>query len=541
MKVRFFPVTLALAITTLLLPVPPTAGAVNTDPSTIQYRVSVSPGDGKMEVELDFQAEGTGVTLITSFKNLGEVAVLYPPGYFRIIQATGPGGEELDTTPVAEGWEIKGAGHIQLEYEIDIGLLTESVSVKELTLDSGISPYLPRLTGDYFYVPGFYLLLYPQNQLEKSLFEISFQLPPGWQLSQPWGEGGAPGLTALLNGFFGGNLSIFSADGEPRLVVAQGGNSDLVNLNSQKEFTSIMRRVIDEARGAWGGLFAGDTQLLICLATMEAEESRARQSPYPRQPLLDSAFLAIGEGENILSEDFLGRAGGELLRVLLGRLNYAPEALWLREGAIGYYRLLLPFRAGLQGASALWDQINEIYLQYLGANQSARLTLAECGKITPGVEEEARLLGQGGTIALASLDSLVSEQGKSVDDLFRALSRRQDEEGGAEITNHTVEEILQELTGVDYSWFFKQHIQGKRDIPASCFSRLKIASEPQGGKEETSPEPPKSHFNLVIFILALLLVFALPFLLEPYALRPRASAVPVEEEEDDEDEGEEKG
>ncbi len=544
MKIRFFRIALVLALIATPAAAFPPAQTASVSSPTLRYQVSVIKEESKFSVTLDFPIEQGHEAQITALSHLGDAEIIYPPGYFRIIEATGPGEEKLEIVPVEGGWEVRVAGYlgnIHIRYEIDMEILKQSIANEWIKVDPGISPYLPRLSGDYFFIPGFFLLLYPRNQLENFLFDISFSLPPSWRLTLPWGEGAVPGISALANGFFGGNLSILETGGDPRLTVAQTGNSDQVNLNSQEEFSAIMRRVIDEAREAWGNIIPGESRLLIALATTEDRAAHDRHSFFPRQPLLNSVFLTICKGENILSEDFIKEAIGELLRAQLGRLKYNPQALWLREGAIQYYRSLLPFRAGLLGASAFWDQISEINFQYIQANGSTQRTMAECGNLSSGLEEEAQLLSQGGAIALASLDSLISERGKGVDDLFRYLTQRQEEEIGATITNRAVEEALEEIAGVDYRWFFDQYIQGKNNIPPSYFSQLRITGETGEEEAKASPGPPKSRFNLVIFILALLLVFALPFLLEPYALRPRASAVPVAEDEEEEEEEEEDG
>ncbi len=87
------------------------------------------------------------------------------------------------------------------------------------------------------------------------------------------------------------------------------------------------------------------------------------------------------------------------------------------------------------------------------------------------------------------------------------------------------------------SVFFDDYITGTATIPASAFSQLKL--EGDGGTSDsdsatagTDIEPaPAFGRGWILMLIAVLLVFVIPFLLEPYTLRPRGGAVVVTEEE----------
>jgi hypothetical protein len=90
---------------------------------------------------------------------------------------------------------------------------------------------------------------------------------------------------------------------------------------------------------------------------------------------------------------------------------------------------------------------------------------------------------------------------------------------GTRLENGAIRSALETITGRSWASFFDDYVQGDREIPASSFSSLNVARP-----EETSPPGESPHTSTAGWIAlgaAVLVIFLIPFILEPYTMRPR--------------------
>jgi hypothetical protein len=137
-------------------------------------------------------------------------------------------------------------------------------------------------------------------------------------------------------------------------------------------------------------------------------------------------------------------------------------------------------------------------------------------------EDAAIVLTCGGAAACAAFDSelrLVQPYTSDLAGMLRDLYLA----GSADdpVSNEDVRLVLQTKTGRDWSSFFRDYIEGAEAIPASSFSSLKVVEAQDSSLPLENEEVSTSTSGWILLIIAVVLVFIIPFVLEPYTMKPR--------------------
>jgi hypothetical protein len=244
---------------------------------------------------------------------------------------------------------------------------------------------------------------------------------------------------------------------------------------------------------------------------------------YPAAPFAASITLPLAHDANPLSDDTLeDTARGVASLLLYHGLYLNEEAAWLREGSAWYLQDLLPYEAGIWGASAFWDRFNLHYEAYRAARSRGGPSLAGSAASAYESADAAVLLSCGGAAACASFDAGLRTLQPYAVDLPTLLRNLKDMASpGKPLDNEGIRSALESLTGRDWSVFFREHVSGVSLIPASSFSSLKIAGPGNRANEQQTPEGSTSTSGWILLAAAVVLVFLIPFVLEPYTMRPR--------------------
>ncbi len=512
----------AAALLLAMLPsVPVAAGS-----KVVSYRVAYEQSGRSFSVSVTFDAAGDSTSLNMT-RNWGSGPDLaLPYGYFLIKEASSSQGS-VSLAETDEGWDVKGQGEINVIYQVDLNTLNEAYAAQSGINDPAISPFLPHTGSDFVFVPEYCLFLQPA--LDDAEYDISFTWPQGWEAAPSYGDGPVAAGAVGPGGIFAGQSSVIDVDGDLQLTVVQPGNADPANLAAQQEFGDKMAAQLNTAINAWGQPEPFNDRFYVYLGGVAPggiDNDSVLSIPYP--PLQGCVFIPVGTGENILSTDFLLRAGDESLRALLGTMSLEPSALWFREGCVHYSNLRFAQRNQWINEDGVYDRLGTAYASYVDALERSGYSLAGAGEQALQ-EPAAGLLYSGGTIAVTSIDVKLAEAGKSLDDLIAGLLESPPSD---DITNQYLQDQLKAYSGVSFDAFFKDYITGTETIPASSFSELKLGQNTVEVEVENPVAPaPGFGSGWLMIVVAIGIVFALPFVLEPWSLKPRGGAVPVEEDE----------
>jgi hypothetical protein len=96
------------------------------------------------------------------------------------------------------------------------------------------------------------------------------------------------------------------------------------------------------------------------------------------------------------------------------------------------------------------------------------------------------------------------------------------QENALSIQNDTLQSSLESMTGRDWSSFFDNYINGRQEIEPSSFSSLNVAQPPEDSSTNgTAPQTSTSVMSWIVLGIVLGVVFLIPFIFEPYTMRPR--------------------
>ncbi len=522
-------IILTMAAAALLLAMLPSM-PVQADVPIVKYQVSYSEDSRTFSVSMSFRASHESTSLYKPYRldqwGSGPNPIL-PSDYFIIKEASASQGP-VSITPTDRGWDINGQGEISINYQVDLNTLSQLSPTLSGVDDPSISPFLPHVGSDYLFVPDYCLFLEPI--LDNTDSEISFSWPEGWEALPSQGVTVPPG-TMGRGGIFAGKASTVYANGDTPLTVVQPQDADPANLAGQQEFADKLAAQFKTANEAWGNPGFPSRRLDVYLGGVAPDGiDNQRLLSIPFDPLYGCVFVPVGASENILSTDFLLRAGDESMRELLWDMSLDPSALWFREGCIHYSNLRFAQRNQWISEDDVFNQLGQDYAIYV--DSLARSGTSPAGAGDQALQEPmAGLLYGGGTIAVTSIDARLAEKGKTLDEFITGLLQKKPEGG---ITNQYLQDELKAYSGEDFSAFFKDYITGDKVIPASSFSQLKLnqgssegANASNAGQNDIKPAPGFGS-KWIMIIIAILIVFALPFLLEPYTLRPRGGSEPFD-------------
>ncbi|RJP34745.1 MAG: hypothetical protein C4536_02065 [Actinobacteria bacterium] len=508
---------LVLILTSLLVP---GAGALADVLGGVVYRLDLtSPDTGEIAVAMEMGdiVQPLVLELPDSYGN-GLAAGLSSHVFDE--KAVDGSGKELQVRRDGDTWTIDHSGEVTFSYKVKVtGYETGTAYLDSLAGSGTPWPYFPMLESDLAYLPGYAVIVRPR-QIEGIVPELEMMLPPQWQQARAWADQPASFAELLNNPIYAGDLSIRE---QGALLLALPADAPAAAGGALEEYAGKAQALLEKSESLLGGLDLQEGQRLLLALLYRGEGDLLGDSYYPGSSFADSVVIPAGSGNDPLSDASIEATARGMVSLLLSReLEVGSETLWLREGSAWYLQDLIPYEAGLWGASLFWDRFNAHYDAYRKARAVFTGSLAESGVLGYESEEGAIVLTCGGASACASFDAELRSMQPYTVDLPSFLRNLSDMSSAPEpLTNDEILAAMTDLTGRDWSGFFRDYIVGSGEIPASSFSSLNIAESGGSNMPLSEPETNTTSSDWIILVIAVLVVFIIPFVLEPYTMRPR--------------------
>ncbi|MBC7230354.1 MAG: hypothetical protein H5T74_08195 [Actinobacteria bacterium] len=434
-------------------------------------------------------------------------------------------GAELAVRREGELWYIDHSGPLTFSYSLRLdGYSAGTPYLEALAVESGSWPYFPYIDGDSAYLPGFAVFVRPRGA-EGLRPRLEIDLPAGWRAALPWEDEPESMRDLLQNPVYAGDITLAERGS---LLVAAAAGAPAAEVAGLEEYADKAVSLLERAQGMLWGLDLPAGQRLLVILALRGEEKPATDDPsgtalYPSVPFSSALALPLPRDANPLSDAVLEATARGMSSLLLSRgLYLQEEAAWLREGGAWYLQDLLPYETGIWGASLFWDRFNRHYDTYRAARQKGGPSLEGAAALARDSAPAAAVLCCGGAAACAAFDAALRSLQPIAGDLPTFLrSLREMSSPGSALTSERVRAALESATGRDWSSFFREHVSGDSPIHPSSFSSLNVtgpASQP-GGQE--APQGNTSLSGWVLLGVAVALVLLIPFVLEPYTMRPR--------------------
>lgn len=521
-------------VTSLLLGLGMQAVPAQASPAPeVIYRVQLaSPDSAGIQVETDIPAT-QGVPLhLGALQDYAGGRVSGLASHYTLTGAHDGTGQSLQVSGDPGDWTVSapGDGQVTVSYLVNLNGYQAEPAFADAASGGAPWPYFPISSEGFLYLPGYSVFLYPDSLRDTGTARIYLQLPDGWTSAAPLesADGAFVASWQEMTGnlFLGGTGDLFlklgSAAGKD-LTLALAPGAGPTNVKSRDESFGRLSAMAEQAAGILNQ--QGGSGKFLLLYAFGNEGQAGGLPPYEEVASFgSSATIALPADSNILSLDsteFMARAA---FRFLAGRaLDGQPVPQWFRDGTAGYYQLALPFQAGLISGNDFWDRFDLIYTDYQVNPESQSLALDAATSRLPD-PAAGRFIEEKGAVLAASIDQRIRDvtgNRYSLDDLVKRLSGTDGYNPGTP-DEAGLQANLESLTGVSWKDFFEQNVKGTALIKASSFSNLKSLSQqsnnPAGQPVQSGPA---KSWSWVFVVLATLLIFAIPVLLEPYTLKPR--------------------
>jgi len=527
----------ALPLVLLLISlVAPVAGALAAEPPQVSYRIDLQHADtGEITVTLELEAASAPLVLEMA-DEYGNGLAAGLPSHIVDEKAVDASGQTLPVVRQDNAWSIDHTGRLTFSYKMRIEDYEAGTAYLDSLAASGTPwPYFPSLDAGLAYLPGYAVFVHPRDGVYRPT--LALDLPPGWKQALSWREQPADMDELLNNPIFAGELYMYE---QGALLLAIPEEASAATGGSLAEYAGKAQVLLEKGENLLGGLDLGEDRRLLLALLFRGEGDSLAPSIYPSSPFSDSVVVAAGPLNDPLADATIEATTRGIVSLLLSReLILSSDANWLEEGAAWYLQDLLPYEAGLWGASLFWDRFNLHYDTYREARAESAYSMAEAGAAAYESEEAAVILTSGGASACASIDSELRSMQPAGTDLPFFLRSLSEMSGGEDpLSNDDILSALVDLTGRDWSAFFRDYIESSREIPASSFSSLNVVEPGASNVTSSPPDVEASTSDWIILVVAVLVVFIIPFVLEPYTMRPRKPGFLERELAKDDEDGE---
>lgn len=499
--------------------VPPVARSQAAGAREVRYSVDLTrAGEGELEVTLELEAASRPLVLEMP-DTYGNGLASGLASHIEQERASDASGQALAVNREGNTWSIDHQGGLTFTYGVRMdGYAADTAYLDSLAGSGAPWPFFPMLDPDLAYLPGYAVFVSPQGS--QYVPSLRLEMPARWRHALPWSEQPSSMDELLNNPIYAGELSLQE---QGPLLIAVPEASPAAAGDSLAEYGGKARVLLEKAEGLLGGLGLAEGHRLTLALLFRGEEKAAGDLYYPSFPFSSSVVIPASAQHDPLSDAAIAATARGMSSLLLAReLHVDREASWLREGASWYLQDLLPYEAGLWGSGLFWDRFNFTYNTYREARAASTASLAQAGESGYQSEDAAVLLTCGGASACASIDSELRSLQPSSLDLATFLRNLYVVGGpGSPLSNADILTALAGVTGREWSAFFRDYIEGTEEIPASAFSSLNILEPGGSSLPVAEPETDTSASDWILLGVAMLVVFIIPFILEPYTMRPR--------------------
>jgi Peptidase M61 N-terminal domain len=517
MKRIIMSLPLVLILASLLLP--GTGALAAEPPQRVIYEVDLThAGEGTLTVTMRVDA-GPQPLVLEMPDTYGNGLAAGLSSHVEEERASDPSGNPLPVSRNGSSWSIEHSGGVTFSYALRLQGYEAGTDYLDSLARSGAPwPYYPTLDADLAYLPGYAVFVRPLGSQYTPSLEL--KMPAQWQQALPWPEQPADMDELLNNAIYAGELSL-SEQGS--LLVAAPAGTAAAAEGSLTEFGGKARTLMEKAESLLGGLDLEEGHRLVLALLFRGEGVAVGSHYYPSSPFSSSIVIPAAAGNDPLSDAIIEATARGMSSLLISEeLKVESESEWLLQGSSWYLQDLLPYASGLWGANLFWDRFNLSYDTYRTARAASTASLAQAGTLGYESWEAAVILTCGGATACASIDSELRSQQPYALDLTTFLGNLAEMASAEDpLNNAETAAALTNLTGLDWTAFFRDYIEGTEEIPASAFSSLNIVEPGSSGVAPETPEEEASPSDWIFIIVAVLVVFLIPFVLEPYTMRPR--------------------
>jgi len=515
MKKIILSLPLALLLASLLVP---GTGALAAEPQRVSYELDLTRADEGM-IAVTVQVDAGPQPLVLEMPDTyGNGLATGLSSHVEEERAVDAAGSPLPVSRDGSTWTMDHAGSLTFSYTLRLRDYETGTAYLDSLAKSGPPwPYFPMLEPDLAYLPGYAVFVRPLGSEYAPSLEL--KLPPQWEKALAWPEQPADMDELLNNPICAGDLSLYEQGS--LLVAAPQGTASAAG--SLEEFGGKARVLVEEAESLLGGLGLAEGHRLVLTLLFRGEGVAVGNQYYPSSPFSSAIVIPAAAGNDPLSDAIIEATARGISSLLLSREPAVEsEAVWLLEGSSWYLQDLLPYESGLWGANLFWDRFNLSYDAYRAARSASTATMTQAGTLGYESREAAVILTCGGAAACASFDSELRSQQPYALDLATFLGDLTEiARAGGPLDNADILASLTNLTGRDWTAFFRDYIEGTEEIPASAFSSLNIVEPGSSSQAPETPEKEASTSDWVLLAVAALVVFLIPFVLEPYTMRPR--------------------
>ncbi len=497
----------------------PGTGALAAEPQSVNYEVDLTRADeGMLEVTMEVDA-GPQPLVLEMPDTYGNGLAAGLSSHVEEERASDASGSPLPVSRDGSTWSIEHSGGVTFSYTLRLQDYETGTAYLDSLAGSGPPwPYFPRLDPDLAYLPGYAVFVRPLGAEYSPSLEL--KMPPQWEQALPWSERPTSMDELLNNAICAGDLSLYE---QGSLLVAAPAGTAAAAEGSLAEFGGKARTLMEEAESLLGGLDLEEGHRLVLTLLFRGDGVAVGNQYYPSSPFSSSIVIPAAAGNDPLSDAIIEATARGMSSLLLSEeLVVESESEWLLQGSAWYLQDLLPYASGLWGANLFWDRFNLSYDTYRTARAASTASLAQAGTLGFESLEAAVILTCGGATACASIDSELRSQQPYALDLTTFLGNLAEIAGGGDsLNNSDILAALTNLTGRDWTAFFRDYIEGTEEISASAFSSLNILEPGSSGIAPETPEEEASTSDGILLAVAILVVFLIPFILEPYTMRPR--------------------
>ncbi len=305
---------------------------------------------------------------------------------------------------------------------------------------------------------------------------VEFKIPSNWKVTTPWRSAKnkansfrVSNLAQLANSliFAGTHEEISVRRNGFELVFALGGDE----IVSQKaEFKNLAEGVLDYYINLMGGVPnpAPDNKLVKSVVIINSSNAT------DGEVIGNNISILVEKGGNKMSRLFSRFIFAHEFFHLWNGKSFSPandETEWFKEGFTNYYTLKALHHVGFLTDESYLDVLNGLFYQrYRNDDGVGRISM------TKGDEKHDHwgLIYGGGMFVGIAQDMIIrqaTDNQKSLDDLMKDLFRKY---GGSskEYDLRELQQRMSELSGMDQTEFFKDHILGTKKLPITDYFEI---------------------------------------------------------------------
>ena len=417
---------------------------------TGRYTVTIKPWDKRLvRIDAKVRTRGDGLLMYPDGANhvpegwasyIRNLKAFDRQGNPVLLESTGPGAWRVPE-------ELKGQ-EIGLAYEV----MLHHDAGKTWPFGWDEAAYVK---GDAAFFTGKALFI---TALDIEDLRVDFAIPKDWKLVTAWTPGCEERSYRVKDAIELTESAHFTGEFINRTVTAAGATVEIglgdALAGSAPLIEGVLERSLSTAADMLGPVPA---QTFAVIADVEPKYSGGGT-------FVRSVSMLFQEPPTLANRDEWGHiVTHELLHLWLGGALQpaAEQEYWLTEGFTDYLSNLVELRSGLITEERFWERVREHHAKYV--KQAGRVSLRDAG-LQKGTYYD--LVYSGGFLAALALDVEMRQRSGLARGLPHLVHALNEEFGGrAGFSPDDVVRLASQLSGSDFSPFFRDYVLGVKPLP----------------------------------------------------------------------------